>query len=400
MEYVGAPRRLRSRLEETSRLGALVRQLDWVLLGAVGGLVAYGLWVIAGVTKDDVLGNESYYVVRQAAYAGIGAVGLAAVAMINPTLYRRFWLPLYWATIALIVIVFLAGPQTRGSKRWLDVGFITFQPSEFGKLLFILALAAFLADRTRRLAEPRTTATAVGLALAPMLLVFLQPDIGTALVYAAALAAVLFVAGTRWLHLAVLGAALVTTLALILSILPAAGVHVLKPYQQERLTGFTNPDSDPSGATYNANQSITAVGAGGFDGRGVEGATQTNLDYLPEHATDFVFASLAEQRGFVGASLLLCLYLLLVWRGLRIVALARDPYSAIVAGGIVVALLFQIFVNVGMTVGIAPITGIPLPFVSVGGSSMIANLIAMGVLLAIHARGREERPSSLFSARS
>jgi rod shape determining protein RodA len=400
MEYVGPARALRARLEETSRLGALVRQLDWVLLGAVGGLVAYGLWVIAGVTKDDVLGNESYYVVRQALYAGIGTVGLAAVSLVNPALYRRFWLPLYWVTIAMIVIVFLAGPQTRGSKRWLDVGFITFQPSEFGKLLFILALAAFLADRTRRLADPRTTATAVGLALVPMLLVFLQPDIGTALVYSAALGAVLFVAGTRWLHLAALGAILVTTLALVLSILPAAGVHVLKPYQQQRLTGFTNPSSDPSGATYNANQSITAVGSGGFDGRGVEGATQTNLDYLPEHATDFVFASLAEQRGFVGAALLLCLYLLVVWRGLRIVALARDPYSAIVAGGIVFALLFQIFVNVGMTMGIAPITGIPLPFVSVGGSSMIANLIAVGVLLAIHARRRDERPSSLFSTRS
>ena len=400
MEYVGTPRALRARLEERGRLGALVAQLDWLLLGAVAGLVAYGLWVIAGVTRDDMPGNESYYVVRQAAYAAIGAVGLVATALLNPALYRRFWLPLYWVTIALIVIVFVAGPQTRGSKRWLDVGFITFQPSEFGKLLFVLALAAFLADRTRRLAEPKTTATAVGLALVPMLLVFMQPDIGTALVYGAALAAVLFVAGTRWLHLATLGVILVTTLALVLSVLPAAGVHVLKPYQQKRLTGFTHPDSDPSGATYNANQSITAVGAGGFDGRGVGGATQTNLDYLPEHATDFVFASLAEQRGFVGASLLLCLYLLVVWRGLRIVALARDPYSAIVAGAIVFAFLFQVFVNVGMTMGIAPITGIPLPFVSVGGSSMIANLVAMGVLLAIHARRREERPSSPFSTRA
>jgi rod shape determining protein RodA len=400
VEYVDTPRALRARLEEAGRVGALVRQLDWVLLGAVVGLVAYGLWVIAGVTKDDVPGNESYYVLRQGAYAAIGAVGLAAAALINPSLYRRSWLPLYWATIALIVIVFLAGPQTRGTKRWLDIGFITFQPSEFGKVLFILALAAFLADRTKRLAEPRTTATVVGLALVPMLLVFLQPDIGTALVYGAALAAVLFVAGTRWLHLAALGGFLVVTLLLILSLLPAAGVHVLKPYQQERLTGFTDPSSDPSGATYNANQSITAIGAGGFDGRGVEGATQTNLDYLPEHATDFVFASLAEQRGFVGAALLLCLYLLVVWRGLRIIALARDPYSAIVAGGIVVALLFQIFVNVGMTMGIAPITGIPLPFVSVGGSSMIAHLVAIGVLLAIHARRRDERPSSVFSARA
>ena len=147
------------------------------------------------------------------------------------------------------------------------------------------------------------------------------------------------------------------------------------------------------------NQSILAVGAGGLQGRGVDGATQTNLDYLPEHATDFAFASLAEQRGFVGASILLCLYLLLLWRGIRIVSLARDAFSAIVAGGIVFALTFQIFVNVGMTMGIAPITGIPLPFVSVGGSSMVSNLLAMGVLLAIHARGRDERPRSPLSAR-
>ena len=132
---------------------------------------------------------------------------------------------------------------------------------------------------------------------------------------------------------------------------------------------------------------MIAIGSGGVDGKGVAGATQTQLDYLPEHATDFVFASFAEQRGFFGAAILLCLYLLVVWRGIRIITVARDPYSAIVAGGIVVAFLFQIYVNVGMTMGIAPITGIPLPFFSVGGSSMIANLAAMGVLLSIHARG-------------
>jgi rod shape determining protein RodA len=337
--------------------------------------------------------------VRQSVFAAVGAVGLACATLINPALYRRFWQPLYWLTIGMMIVVFLAAPLTRGSKRWLDLGFFRFQPSEFGKLLFVLALAGFLAERTKRLSEPSTTMAALSLALGPIVLVFLQPDIGTALVYGAALAAVLFLAGTRWLHLAVLGAIVVVTLSLVLSILPAAGVHVLKPYQEARLTGFTNPDSDPSGATYNINQSITAVGAGGVDGRGVSGATQTNLDYLPEHATDFVFASLAEQRGFLGATLLLCLYLLVIWRGLRVVALARDAFSAIVAGGIVVALLFQIFVNVGMTIGIAPITGIPLPFVSVGGSAMIANLVAIGVLLAIHARGRDERPRSTFSAR-
>jgi len=170
--------------------------------------------------------------------------------------------------------------------------------------------------------------------------------------------------------------------------LPAAGVQVLKPYQTARLTGFTNPDSDPSGLTYNVDQSITSIGAGGISGRGVVGASQTRLDYLPEHATDFVFASFAEQRGFMGASVLLLLYLLVVWRGLRVITVSRDLYGAVVAGGIVFAFLFQVFINVGMTMGIAPVTGIPLPFVTVGGSSMVANLLAVGVLQAIHARGR------------
>jgi rod shape determining protein RodA len=199
------------------------------------------------------------------------------------------------------------------------------------------------------------------------------------------------VAGTRWTHLAIVGGATLATALLVLWILPAANIHVLKPYQQQRIVGFMHRNTDPSGATYNVTQSINAVGAGGATGRGVKGATQTNLNFLPEHATDFVFASIAEQRGFLGVSLLLLLYLLVIWRGLKVMAGARDAFSSIAAGGIVVALLFQVFVNVGMTVGIAPITGIPLPFVSVGGSAMIANLLAIGVLEAIQIRGAGSR---------
>src|SRR5206468_696045 len=160
----------------------------------------------------------------------------------------------------------------------------------------------------------------------------------------------------------------------------ASGVEVLKPYQRDRLTGFLNPSSDPSGQNFNLIQSKIGVGAGSVEGRGVKGATQTRLNYLPEHATDFAFASYAEQRGFVGATLLLGLYLLVIWRGLKIVAGARDAFSAMVAAGIVFAFLFQVFVNVGMTIGIAPITGIPLPFVSGGGSSLSATLVGIGVL--------------------
>jgi rod shape determining protein RodA len=204
---------------------------------------------------------------------------------------------------------------------------------------------------------------------------------------------VLFVAGIRWSHLAVLLAAAVVLVLGVLWIAPAAGVNVLKPYQADRLTGWTHPDNDPRGGTYNLRQSITAVGAGGLRGRGVLGATQTRLNYLPEHATDFAFASLAEERGFFGASILLLLYLLVVWRALKIVASARDLYCAIVAGGIAFMFLFQVFVNSAMTMGIAPITGIPLPFVSVGGSSMLTNFLAIGVLQAIHLRRAGRRRS-------
>ena len=214
------------------------------------------------------------------------------------------------------------------------------------------------------------------------MLVFLQPDFGTAMVYAAALAAVLFVVGVRWLHMAALTLLAALVVVSVLWLLPAAGAPLLKSYQTQRVTGFLHPTSDPSGATYNITQSKTAIGAGGFPGRGVSGASQTRLDYLPEHATDFVFASFAEQRGFLGVSILLLLYLLVVWRGLRVVTLADDLFSATVAGGIVFGFLFQVFINV------APVTGIPLPFVTVGGSSMVANLLAIGVLQSIHSRGR------------
>lgn len=372
-------------------LVSFLRRLDWVLLFAVGAIVAYGLWAVAGITRHDVVGNENYYVVRQAIAAGLGFAGFIVALAIDPDRYRRAQKGIYAVTLILMLLVFPLGDTTRGSKRWIELGGFQLQPSEFGKLLFVLALAGFLADRARRLHEPQVVLQTVGLALVPIFLVFKQPDLGTALVYTAAVAACLFVAGIRWSHLAVLASIGALVIASVIWFLPGAGIEVLQPYQTARLTGFTNPDSDPSGATYNVTQSITAVGSGGLNGRGVEGATQTRLDYLPEHHTDFVFAALAEQRGFFGAALLLGLYLLVVWRGLRVIAVARDAFSAIVAGGIVVAFLFQVFVNVGMTMGIAPVTGIPLPFVTVGGSSMVANLIAIGVLQSIHARGHQGR---------
>jgi rod shape determining protein RodA len=380
-------RGLRTRRAEAVEAASFIRRLDWVLLLATAALVGYGLWAIAGITRHDVAGNANYYVVRQAVYVALGVAALAVALLIDPDVYRRYRNAIYGSTVGVMLIVLAAGTVTRGSKRWLDFGFFRFQPSEFGKVFIVLFLAGFLADRYKRVGDSRTAFAALGFALAPIFLVFVQPDVGTALVYGIALAGVLFLAGTRWTHLAAFGVGALVLALLVLWLLPKGGVHVLKPYQAERLYGFTNPDRDPGGTTYNVRQSINAVGAGQWHGRGVNGATQTNLNFLPEHATDFVFASLAEERGFVGVSILLLLYLLVVWRALKVIAVARDAFSAIAAGGIVVALLFQVFVNVGMTLGIAPVTGIPLPFVSVGGSSMIANLLAIGILEAIHVRG-------------
>jgi len=391
LEAAGNPAAARrERLRDRAELFALARRLDWVLVGGVVGLVLFGIWAVAGITREDVPGDSGYYAVRHAIVAVAGLIGLVAIVLVPPALYRRFHRQLLGVLVASIGLVFIIGFEARGSRRWIDLGFFQLQPSELGKLLLALLLAGFLAERSRRISEWGTVQHAVALGLAPMLLVVFQPDLGTALVYGAVVAAAVFLAGARWLHLAALAAAATLTVVAALWALPALGVHVLEDYQRARLTAFANPEEDLSGSGYNVAQSMTAVGAGKFSGRGVEGATQTRYDYLPEHATDFAFASLAEQRGFVGAAVLLLLYLLVLWRGLRIVSLAREPFGAIAAGALVFGLLFQIFANVGMTMGIAPVTGIPLPFVSVGGSSMLTNLLAMGVLLAIHARSTVE----------
>jgi rod shape determining protein RodA len=372
----------------TAEIGAFLRHLDYLLLALVGAVVAYGLWVLADVTRHDIPGEADFYLVRQSVYVVFGAIALTVAATVNPDVYRRYGRVLYGLMLFLLLVVLVAGDDVRGSKRWIEFGTFHFQPSELGKVLFILFLAGFVADRARRIDEWRTTLAAVGLSLPPILLVFKEPDFGTALIYAAAVSAILMLACVPWSHLAVLAAAAGFVVTGLVWLLPAAGVDVLQPYQVDRLIGFLDPDVDPSGTTYNVNQSITAVGSGGLDGRGVSGATQTNLNYLPEHKTDFVFSALAEQRGFLGASVLLFLYALIAWRGIKIIAIARNLFAATVAGAIVAMFLFQVFVNVGMTIGIAPITGIPLPFVSFGGSSLITMMLMVGLLEAIHVRGR------------
>jgi rod shape determining protein RodA len=296
---------------------------------------------------------------------------------------------LYAFLIGSIVLVFGLATATRGSKRWIETPLMNFQPSELGKILLVIALSGFIVDRLRGAGSRQTTARVMLLGLLPAMLVMAQPDLGSSLVYLVGTLALLFVAGAPWRHFAALGALGAVAIALALVALPAAGVQVLQPYQVDRLTSFLHP-ADVSGQEgYQQQQSKIAIGSGQKVGRGVDNATQTGLGYLPEHHTDFIFAVIGETYGFVGAALVLSLYALLIWRGLHILTIAKNLYGALIAGGITMMLLFQIFVNVGMTVGIMPITGVPAPLLSFGGSSMLVTFMAVGLLQSIHAQARE-----------
>jgi rod shape determining protein RodA len=359
---------------------------DGVLLLAVLGICAFSLVTLHGATKDDVLG-ANYYVERQGIYVLVGLVLAAGLARIDYSRLRELKYGLYALLIVSIVLVSAVGSVARGSRRAIDLNFFTFQASELGKVLIILALSAFMVDRIRRVNERDTTARVMLAVLVPAALVMAQPDLGSALVYVVAGFAVMFVAGTAWRHFAALIALGGVAIALVLVVAPAAGVHVLHGYQTDRLTAFLHPTDNPAKQGYQQNQSKIAIGAGQKTGRGDQ-ATQTKLDFLPEHHTDFIFAVVGERYGFVGAALILSLYALMIWRALRILTLAKNLFGALVAGGIVAMLMFQVFINVGMNIGIAPITGIPLPLMSYGGSSVITTLLAFGLLQSIYAQGR------------
>jgi rod shape determining protein RodA len=363
-------------------------RIDPLLLLATLGLVGASIYVVGAATQDDIPGDPNYYLYRQAVFAGVGLVLMFLLSRFDYSRLREWKLGVYTLMIGLIVLVYAAGVSTRGARRSIEFGFFNFQASELGKLLLVVALAGFVVDRTRRLHDRETTSRIVLLALVPAILVVGQPDLGSGLVYLAIVLAVLFVAGTKWTHFVALAALVAVAVALVLVAAPAVGVEVLKPYQKDRLTAFLNPTDDPREQGYQINQSLTAIGSGGKTGRGDE-STQTKLDFLPEHHTDFIFSVVGEEFGFVGAALVLSLFALLIWRALRILTMSKNFYGALVAGGITAMLMFQVFVNVGMTIGIMPITGIPLPLVSYGGSSVLTTLMAIGLLQSIHAQARE-----------
>ena len=363
-------------------------RLDPLLLLATVGLVASSIVALNSATENDIPGEPDYYVLRQGIYAGVGMVLMYGASRLDYSRLRELRYPVYGLLIGSILLVLAIAGVTRGARSWIELPFFNFQPSELGKVLLIVALAGFLVDRMRRMGRD-TTARIMLLGLVPTMLVMAEPDLGSAMVYVAGTLALLFVAGAPWRHFAALGGLFALAVTIVLVAAPMAGVEVLKPYQVERLTSFLQPSADPGDEGYQQHQALIAMGSGEKTGRGVENATQTSLNFLPEHHTDFIFAVIGETYGFAGAALILSLYALLIWRGLHILTVAKNLYGALLAGGITVMLLFQLFVNIGMNVGIMPITGVTAPLLSFGGSSMLATFLALGLLHSVHAQARE-----------
>lgn len=364
-----------------------VMRLDFPLLAGAIGLIAFSIFTLGEATAEDVPGDPHYYVIRQAIYAVIGIALMLAVARVDYSRFRELRVGLYSAMIVSILLVFVFAEATRGSHRWIELPFFTFQPSELGKVLLLLVLAAVVIDRMPGASDAKRTGRVLLLGAIPAALVFLQPDLGTSLVYGVITLAVLYIAGTKWQHFAVLGALVAAAVTVVLVVAPALGKPILQPYQQERLTAFLSPSEDPADSSYQIRQSQIAIGSGGKAGRG-DDATQTRDGFLPERHTDFIFATVGERYGFAGAAFVLSLFALLIWRALRIMTLSKNLYGAIIAGSIAAMLMFHVFVNVGMNIGIAPITGIPLPLMSSGGSSVIVTFLAIGLLQSIYVQSQ------------
>ena len=370
------------------RLG--LAHMDFFLAFAAIGLVAFSCFTLGQATKTDVPGSPNYYIERQAIYGIVGVIGMLVLGRVDYSRFRELRVGIYTFVCISIALVFVVGAAALGSRRSFELPFFSFQPSELAKLLLVLALAGFVIDGARTSSPVRRTIRYLALGLFPAGMVFLQPDLGTAMVLVVGTLAVMYFGGVPWTHFAVIGGSIVALIALVLVVAPAAGHPVLQEYQEQRLTSFLHPSAEPGGAGYQQDQSMVAIGAGQKTGRGNQ-ATQTRLDFVPERSTDFIFAVIGERYGVVGAAFVLSLYALLIWRALRIVTLSKNSYGILVAGGIAVELLFQVFVNVGMCLGIMPITGIPLPLVSYGGSSVLATFLAVGVLQSINIQARLSR---------
>ncbi len=378
--------------------GLAIRRFDWIMVAAVLLLLAIGERAVRTSTVADVAGDPGFFVRRHLIYLAMGVTLGAVAAFVDPRIYRRLFWIIYCASLALLVIV-LGFSAARGSQRWIPLPFFTLQPSELSKATMIVCLSIIVADAVRRGTRGWRLLLRASILMGPPFgLVFIQPDLGTSLVYIFFTLTILVVAGLQGRYVAILGTAAGLLVILVLGVLPSIGLPLLRPYQTERITAFLDPEGG-SPAAYQAQQAKIAIGSGGMGGRGA-GISQTAGSFLPEHHTDFVFAVVGENRGFIGSAIVMLLYLLVLWRIGRIISRARVLEESFMAAGVFGLVMTQVTINVGMTLGIAPTTGIPLPFMTYGGSNTLTNLAAIGLALAIGARSVvDETPDATWQER-
>src|SRR3954451_11297725 len=389
---VTAVRARGGRVAPTTRVKAV--RLDWVLMLASGLLLAVGavlVWSATSAREDLTAGDPNAYLKRQLVNIAIGVVLGVMVAATDHRWVRILTPLVYAASVAGLVLVLAMGSTINGSRWWIQLGGMSIQPAEFAKLAVVIGMALLVAERTEGSMSTRSrwqvgaaeVAGMLAIAAVPVALILLQPDLGTMLVLSATVFGVIAVSGARrgWLVALFVGAVSAATLAVRL--------HVLKAYQLDRFMAFTNPDLDPRGAGYNTTQARIAIGNGGIFGQGLFGGSQTKSGFVPEQHTDFIFTVAGEELGLVGSAVLIALLGVVLWRALRIAMGAEDLFGRVAAAGVACWFGFQAFQNIGMCLGIMPVTGVPLPLVSYGGSSMFAGLMALGLLQNIHLRSGE-----------
>ena len=357
---------------------------DLILIGVVAALSALGLLMIFSSTAPrlEAIGSSpSTDMVRQGVFVLFGVAVLIVASAVSDRTWQSVAPLLYGiALLLLLAVLSPVGAIRQGAQRWISLGFIDVQPSELAKPAVVMALALLLAPIQENRMRWIRVGKAVAIAAIPAALVFEQPDLGTALVFGFVTLVMLFVAGTSFRQIALL------LVAAIIALVAALELGVLHEYQFNRLVGFLNTDEYSLSLNYNQNQSQVAIGSGGLFGQGLFEGSQTNLSYVPSQSTDFIFTAIGEQLGFVGGALVLGLFGLLIWRMLMVANLARDRFAQLTAAGIAAMFAFHVFVNVGMTIGILPVTGIPLPFLSFGGSFYLSMMLCVGVVNSIWMR--------------
>ena len=355
--------------------GAKWRSLDPVLLLISLALSALGILAVYVAGADA----REAYAMNQAFGFAAGLAAAVPLALIDYRLWQRYLRPIYALVLLMLLTVLVVGAAAGGAQRWVDIGPVQVQPSEFAKLGIVIVLAGYFAEKP--VGEHTVFLKALCILSVPALLVFMQPDLGTALVFGAVFVAMAYVAGAKLVQLASLVAAGVAAAVLVVKF------RFLESYQVARLTAFADPDCTNE-ISYQVCQSKMAIGSGGLTGKGLDAQTLANLGFLPEDHTDFIFSNLAERVGFVGSILLIGLFFFLAWRILHVATISRDRFGVLIAVGVATVFLFHVFVNVGMTMGIMPVTGIPLPFISYGRSNLVVSVLSLGLLqsIAIHSK--------------